>query len=151
MAKTDPASLVNFLRSKTSRTRVGLWRSPLDQIGKEAEIAAHLGIEALDISKYYLSGLASGAEFARLSSAKVIQTLDKVASSNGKKDCVLIYNLDLLLAGIKVDERQQVWQNLFNHFPNRPRAIIIFISENASLLLPTENLLEKWQGESRLI
>jgi hypothetical protein len=151
MAKTDPGSLVQFLRRKTSRSRVGLWRYPLNKIGKEYEIAVNLGVQALDISRYYLDQLPSGAEFARLSATKVIETLDSIASSIGPSDCVLIYNLDLVLAGLKTEERQLIWQDLYNHFPNRLRAIIIIIPESALPLLPTETLLEKWQNDSRLV
>jgi hypothetical protein len=151
MAKTDPDTLVELLRRGTPRTRVGLWRMPLNKIGKEAEIAIQLGVQALDISRYYYDHLPKGAEFVRLSASKVVNTLDTIASSIGSSNCVLIYNLDLLLAALKVEEQQQIWKDLFNRFPNRLRSLIIIIPETAYYLLPSETLLEKWQQESRLV
>jgi hypothetical protein len=134
MAKTDPDTLVELLRRGTPRTRVGLWRMPLNKIGKEAEIAIQLGVQALDISRYYYDHLPN-----------------TIASSIGSSNCVLIYNLDLLLAALKVEEQQQIWKDLFNRFPNRLRSLIIIIPETAYYLLPSETLLEKWQQESRLV
>ena len=101
MAQTELTSLVEYLRRGTPRTRVGLWCAPLSKIGKEAEIAIQLGIQSLDVGKYYLGRLPMGAQFARLSSQKVIETLDSIASSMGQSDCVLVFNFDLLLSGLK--------------------------------------------------
>jgi hypothetical protein len=151
MAPTDPNTLFELLCRGASRTRVGLWRVPLSKIGKEAEIAVNLGAQAVDISRYYYEHLQKGAEVVHLSAPKVISTLDSIASSIGSSNCVLIYNLDLLLSPLKVEELQQIWQDLFNRFPNRRRAIILIIPETAHHLLPSESLLEKWQNESRLI
>jgi hypothetical protein len=69
----------------------------------------------------------------------------------GQSDCVLVFNFDLLLSGLKTQERQQVWSDLFNHFPNRRRALIIMLPETAKHLLPTEELLENWQRETRVV
>ncbi len=151
MAQTDPSTLVEYLRRGTPRTRIGLWRLPLSRIGKEAELAISIGTQALDVSKYYYEHLPQGADFVRLSTPKVMTTLDEIASSIGQSNCVLIYNLDLLLAALKTEERQQIWQDLFNRFPNRLRAIIVMIPETAHHLLPDEDLLEKWWQESRLV
>ena len=151
MAQIELTSLVDYLRRGTPRTRVGLWCAPLSKIGKEAETAIQLGIQPLDVGKYYLERLPKGAQFARLSSQKVIETLDSIASSMGQSDCVLVFNFDLLLSGLKTQERQQVWLDLFNHFPNRRRALIIVLPDTAKHLLPTEELLENWQRETRVV
>jgi hypothetical protein len=151
MVPSDPNTLVEFLRRGTPRTKVGLWRFPLSKIGKEAENAISLGAEAVDVSRYYYQHRPSGADFARLSAPQVFNTLDEIASSNGTSNCVLIYNLDLLLAALKLEERHQIWKGLFNRFPNRPRSLIIAIPDTAKHLLPSEDLLEKWKQESRLV
>lgn len=150
MAQTNLEILVDYLRRRTSRTHVGLWLMPLNRIGHEAEIAVHLGVQALDIGKYLHDKLPTGAEFARLSARKVIETLNDVASSIGQSDCVLVYNMDLLLSGVKDEERQQIWQDLFNRFPGRARVLLIAIPDTATHLLPSESLLRKWQKDSRL-
>lgn len=151
MVPTELHKLVAYLRQGTPRTRVGLWRSPLSWIGKETDIAISLGVQALDVGAFYSDNLQPGADFARLSSANIIETLDKVASAPGQSNCVLVYNLDLLLAGVPIEHRQQVWQDLFNKFPHRLRAVVIMLPETALQLLPTEQLLEKWKNENRLV
>ena len=70
--------------------------------------------------------------------------------SIGQSDCVLVYNLDLLLSGVKDEERQQVWQEFVNRFPSRTRVLLIAIPETATHLLPSELLLRKWKSDSRL-
>lgn len=151
MVPTELHTLVAYLRQGTPRTRVGLWRAPLSWVGKEADVAISLHVQAVDVADFYLSQLPKGADFARLSPAKIVETLDTVASSLGSSNCVLVYNLDLLLAGISSEDRQQVWQDLFNRFPHRLRALVIMLAETAVQLLPTEQLLEKWENESRLV
>jgi len=150
MAQTKLENIIHHLRF-TSRTRVGLWRMPLNKLGHEAETAVRLGIEALDVSVYVHEKLPKGAEFVRLSEQKVLETLDDISSLNGKSDCVLLFNFDLLLAGVAEDECQRIWNYLFNGFPNRTRALLLVIPETAVRLLPTETNLEKWQLDSRLI
>ena len=145
------SALVSDIRNVAAHTKVGLWRMPVKSIGEETKTAILLGVQPLDISNYFLVNLPSGAEFARLSYSKIIQALDSVANAKGPKDCVLIYNLDLLLAGVTVEDRAQVWKTLFNGFPHRPRALLIAVPETAEPLLPSEQLLEKWQAASRLV
>lgn len=148
MAIADIEKLIEHLRF-TSRTRVGLWRVPLNSLGHEAEIAVQLGIQAQDIGAYLRTKVQTGAEFVRLSPQKIWDRLDEITSMPGK-DCVLIYNLDLLLAGIKSEERQALWQDLFNGFPNRKRILLLTVPEKAAHLLPSDALLERWQKDSRL-
>jgi hypothetical protein len=150
MAQTDLETLVEYLRRRTSRTHVGLWLMPLNRIGHESEIAVHLGVQALDIGMYLHDKLPPGADFVRLSAQKVVETLDDAASSIGQSDCVLVYNLDLLLSGVKDEERQIIWQDLFNRFPGRARVLLIAIPDTATHLLPSESLLKKWRDDSRL-
>ena len=150
MAQTNIESLIDHLRY-TSRTRVGLWRFPLAKIGHEAEFAVRFGVEGLDVSAYMRERLPIGAEFVRLSEQKVLDTLDEIASTHGKSDCVLVYNFDLLLSGVTSNERKSIWQFLFNGFPNRTRALLLVIPETADQLLPSETNIDAWQRDSRLI
>lgn len=151
MEQTKALKLVDYLRRGTARTRIGLWRVPLAIIGTEREIAINLGIQPIDFSEYYLDRLPHGTKMVKVDSTKVLDSIDSITSSVGPSDCVLIYNFDLLLAKLKVEEIQQVWGDLFNHLPNRLRAILIMVPETAIQQLPSETLLEKWEKEDRLI
>ena len=150
MAQTDIETVIHHLRY-TSRTRVGVWRLPLAKIGHEAELAVRLGVEALNVSSYMRERLPIGAEFVRLSEQKVLDTLDEIASTPGKSDCVLVYNFDLLLSGVTTNERKRIWQFLFNGFPNRTRALLLAIPESADQMLPSEISMDAWQQDSRLV
>jgi hypothetical protein len=142
--------LVQFLRGATLRTRIGLWRMPLDVLGREADLAVALGVEAVDIRIPLSARLAPGTEFMHLSPVKIVETLDTVASQNGQSDCVLICNLDLLLAAISQQERQQVWRELYDGLPHRPRALLLAIPEQAVHLLPVDEMIDSWRRDRRL-
>jgi len=150
MGQTEPIELVEHLKRGNSRTNVGIWRMPLNKIGQEADIAFRLSVEAIDVSAYYRSTLAPNTEYARLSVTRLFDVLDAIASNRGSCDCVLIYSFDLLLAGLKEEDRNQIWQDLYNRFPNRERALLIAIPETANHLLPLEDMLEKWKKDGRL-
>lgn len=151
MAQSELEQLVKYLRRRTARTHVGLWLMPLDRVGHEANVALHLeDVEALDIAMYLHNKIPKGADFIRLSANKIIETLDSIASSIGQKDCVLVYNLDLLLSGIKEEDCQKIWHTMFNQLPGRARILILSIPKTAAHLLPDEPLLTKWKNDSRL-
>jgi len=149
MVHSKLIDLVDYLRNGPSRTRVGLWVAPLNWFGKETELAISLAVQPMDVSKFYLGDLPPGATHARISRRKVVAALDKITSSNGQYDCVLIYNLDLLQAALKTVERQQVWADLFNGLPHRSRALLIMMPASANSLMPEGELLDKWKNEKR--
>jgi hypothetical protein len=151
MAQIELEKLVKYLRRRTSRTHVGLWLMPLDRVGYEADVAVHLDdVEALDIAMYLHNKIPKGADFVRLSAKKIIETLDSIASSLGQRDCVLVYNLDLLLSGIREEECQKVWQTMFNQLPGRARILILAIPKTADHLRPDESFLTEWKNDARL-
>lgn len=143
--------LVTLLRRPTLRTRVGIWRMPLDYAGREPDIAVHLGVEAVDVRRPLMQLLPEGTRYVRLTPEKTLQALDSVACSRGQKDCALVYNMDLLLAGLSVEGRHQVWQRLIDGLPHRERALLIALPETAHLLLPGEPLVEVWQRDKRFV
>ena len=151
MGQTDPIKLVDNLKRGNLRTNVGVWRLPLSKIGQEADIAFRLDLGALDARKEFLSKLPAKTEYARLSVTRLYEFLDEIANRSDMRDCVLIYNFDLLLAGLRKElDRNQVWKDLYNRFPNRQHALLITIPETASHLLPSDDMLEKWQKDGRL-
>lgn len=135
----------------TARCRVGIWRAPTEHLKRQPEIAIQLGIESIDIGAYLLSRIPHGAEFVRLNETIVIEILDEVASSLGKSDCVLVYNVDLLLSGLAENARKLVWLNLFNGFPNRLRVLLLAIPDTANRLFPSATDCEKWKRDLRII
>lgn len=123
---------------------------PLNYVGSERDIAARLEVEAVDARQPILQRLPEGTRYVRLTAGKVLEALDSIASQKGKTECALIYNMDLLLAGLKWEERQNVWQGVFDGLPYRVRALVIAIPVTASTLLPTDRLREALRDDGRL-
>jgi hypothetical protein len=144
-------ALIGLLRRHTLRTRIGLWRMPLNYVGREPDTATSLLIEAFDLRQAIQQQLAEGTRYVRLTFERILEALDFVASSEGWTDCVLVYNLDLLLAGLKQDERQRVWESLLGGLPYRRRALLLAVPATATQVLPSEQLIEIWQREERLV
>lgn len=144
-------ALIALLRRHTLRTRIGLWCMPLDYVGQELVKATQLQIDAFDVRQAIQQQLPEGTRYVRLTFEKILEALDFVASSRGWTDCVLVYNLDLLLAGLKRDERQRVWESLLGGLPYRQRALLLAVPATATQVLPSEPLLRLWQREGRLV
>ena len=150
MNTTNPSELIALLRGHTLKVRTGLWLMPLSYLGKEEDEAARLGIDALDIRRPILAGLPEGARFTGLSAVNLVEILDGIATSRDGSDCVLVYNLDLAQARLRRQERLDVWQNLFNAFGYRARALLLVMPDHAEHLLPTTEMLTAWRRDSRL-
>jgi hypothetical protein len=150
MEAISTGQLVALLRSRRLRVRTGLWLLKQELLGHEPAEAARLGIAHADLREIALANVPEGSRFARLDSMRVIQFLDDICMGNYDADCVLIYNLDLLLARLKRQERQEVWQDLYVNFPHRPRALLMTMPQDAEALLPPREALTAWRTDGRL-
>jgi hypothetical protein len=150
MDLAKPLRLVEYLRRRILRTNVGVWLLPLSGLGTEADLAVRLGVEALDMAKYYRSTLDPDTEFARLSASRLFETLDQIASKESFSDCVLVYNFDLLLAGLTEANREQIWRDVYNRLPNRRQALLLTIPDTATHLFPPDYLRKKLLDDHRI-
>lgn len=139
------------LRAPNQRNRIGLWLASRRFWADAANAAAQLGIDAEDVGKRFLEGLPEKARYSGLSGTKVIRLLDEIADNDGNSPCVLVCNLDLLLAGLQFEEREDVWQSLWQRFPYRRRALLIVMPEKAYDLTPPAHTLNDWLREGRLV
>ncbi len=155
MEQPEPLSqvqaLIGLLRRHTLRTRVGVWQMPLRYVGQEQDTAARLGVEAVDVRDAITRRLPDGTRYVRLSAGRIVQALDDIACGAGLTDCAMVYNVDLLLAGLNRDTRQTVWESLFDGLPHRPRALLLAIPKTAHHLLLGERLREAWQRDKRIV
>jgi hypothetical protein len=146
----EAEQLLANLRSRRMRNRVGLWLIPTGQIGQAADAAARLGVDAQDLREVLLDRLPADTRFAGLSSEKLIDLLDTMCEQPGSSDSVMVYNLDLLLAGLEYESQQDIWRTLWQGFPHRQRALLLVMPNTASHLLPKPFDLEAWRREGRL-
>lgn len=155
MEHSDPLqevrTLIAFLRRPTLRTRIGVWHMPLACVGQERDVAARLGIEAVDVRDPVRQHLPEGTRYVRLTVEKTLEALDVIANTQGITDCAFVYNMDLLLAGLSRDYRQRFWENLFDGLPHRSRALLIAVPETAHSVLLPEQGRERWRRDGRLV
>lgn len=146
----EPGELLANLRNKSARNQVGLWLMPKSQIGQEANVAARLGIDAQDLTQVLLDRLPANTHFAGLNVEKLISLLDGICEQSGSSNCVLVYNLDLLLAGLGYQSQQEVWRTLWQSFPHRQRSLLLVMPDRADRLLPKPIDIAAWRGGGRL-
>jgi hypothetical protein len=139
----------------TLRDRIKLWLIPSELIGKEDELAVRLGVDAIDIRDILKAELPKGTRFVGLwkpdGDQIVYQSLDTISQKIGRRECVLVYNLDLLLSGLSSKGRQNFWSWVFIGFPHRTRAILLTLNEDAVDLLPSSGLPDSWRINKYII
>lgn len=150
MPMTSIYDVIQYLRGPILRVRTGLWLAPSGLWGREADEAARLGVAAADARQPVLDTLLPEQTRLRLRESTVIQALDAIAKGDFRSDCCLVYNLDLLLAGLTSSARADVWESLFSGFPHRDRALLFAMSATADHLLPDSDRLDQWRREARL-
>ena len=146
--------MVNMLRNRELRCRTALLMIPLSLMGKEAQIAAQLGIDHVDYRQYLLDHLPAGGEFLGLSANKIFGDLDAISNAMSGMDCVLLSNLDLAVAGIPaIDRTSLLKERLFNQLCYRRRGLLIVMPDtgpDVGALLDQE-LKQYWMDHDRLV
>jgi len=126
---------------------------PPEYMDHEREAAIRLTVEGLDLRETFLSALPDGTLYAGLSKPdgpqRLLKVLDQVGHDLHKKDCLLIYHVDLLLSGMTYDGRKVFWEELYSGLPYLPTAIILTLPEHADTLFQTSQQ-DKWEFDSRL-
>jgi len=150
MGLKTPAEVVILLRSPLLRVRTGLWLMPNAYLGHEADEAARLLLEAVDLRLVWMKTLPGGTRFIGLTPERLLEVLDEILGQPGESDCVLVYNFDLFLAYLKQSERKTVWDGLFSALPHRTRGVLIVLPQTARDLLPAPEQLDLWEREQRL-
>jgi len=151
MDTTNLPDLVALLRGFTLTVRTGLWLATHAVFGKEQDEAARLSIDAIDLRIPILARLPEGTRFLGLSMAVIIDGLDMICHQKDGSDCVLVYNLDLLIARLHRPERIEFWHYLYRGFPHRSRGLLLIMPRQAIYLLPTDDLLDDWGRDKRLV
>lgn len=143
--------LVSLLRSPTLRSRTGILLLAPAQLGGEEELAARLNVEALNYVEVVKAEVPPGSRFLGADAGSEEERLDRIAMAAGKRDCVLIYNVDLILAKLNHSARSRLWSYLRTTFPNRSRALILALPVTASLVQPDGEERESWERTGRIV
>ena len=130
-------ALVWHLRGKTAgRARLGyLCHAPQSE-PNWGDIAARVGCEIAVLPQLWLARLPTGARFAAISVAGLLDALDGIAQSRGESDVAVVIGLDLLLTRLDPDECARFWDDLPHRLPHRPRALILALPQSFARLGP---------------
>jgi hypothetical protein len=150
MLTSRPNEVVDLLKGSILIHRTGIWLMPVNMLGKEADHAARLNLDAIDIRTTLLESLPEGTHVLRLSGFKVLNLLDQICEHANGSNCLLVYNVDLLLARLHLQERIDVWNQLYNSFPHHKHALLFVMPEGANQLLPPLAALKFWNNDKRL-
>ena len=110
-----------------------------------------MSIDLVDIRQPLLNAIAPDQRFLHLGIREFIETLDVLCHDNQASDCLLVANCDLIIAKLNDNERKELWETLYRGFPHRPRAVLLAMPHSATALQPTEEQLEHWRKEGRLV
>ena len=148
----DAKTLVARLRTNELRCRTGVLLIPEPCLGKEAEIAARLGIQYVDFASYILEHAPIGGEFLHLSVSILFTYFDNIANEHSGMDCVLISNTDVAAMRLTSADREQLWTCLLQDFPHRRKAILLGIPghKEGIIVLQEEIIRSKWEQSHRM-
>ena len=146
-----PISLVVYLRSLHLRSRTGILLLHQSHLGKEEAIAVQLGIEALNYSALLLESLPEKTDYVTITSVTEEARLFEIAQRRSGMEVVLIYNFDLVLSKLTLDERSRLWENLRERFAKSAKALLFAVPAAATHLLPQGAEWHLWEEGNRIV
>jgi hypothetical protein len=144
-------NLAITLRGPSLRSRVGLWLMPPQSVGSERDVAARVRADSADLREIFLESLPPETSFAAITPKRILRLLDALSSQASGAGCVVVYNLDLLLAGLTMQGRRDFWSQVTDVLMQRRRAILLTIPLEATHLAPDEKQQEAWRDDGRLV
>jgi hypothetical protein len=151
MPATTLTDLIALLSGPTLTVRTGLWLASIHSLNQIEDHAARLGIDARDLRVPIKGSLPEGTRFLGLTVNTLVEALDMLCKQFDGSNCLLVYNLDLLLARLHRQARLDFWQYVFRGFPHRGRGLLLVMPSHANHLLPSTQMQEAWRYDRRLV
>ena len=149
MSESDLRQLAKRLTGRELRIRTGILEIPPAAMGAEDDVAVRLGGTCLDMSFWELDRIPSDQRLFPLSAGDLANHIrDATQALPPGNGCVLLCNLDLLVARIEAAHRSVFWGYLRETF-KFPRGILVIVPAGAGHLLAVSER-EKWVQEKRL-
>ena len=142
--------LIKLLRSNELVVRTGLWLIPATWNINEAGLAARFNMDALDMRKVWLDQLPQGVKMIGLRQDKLLEVISNIANQQNRSDCVLLYNLDLLISGLSPEDREIFWYHSFKGLPHKACALLYLFPDEAYKQLIDPNNRNNWEGSVRM-
>lgn len=149
MTGLGPTELVRQLSGWRLQHRTGVLLLPREELGREHLLAARLGIEAVDLRVWALERLPPDQRILDLTWSKLSwEYLQAIAEAPLPGRCILVSNVDLLVAALRIEQRREYWRYLRGTL--RPeRGLLLAVPAGADhILTPDER--QQWEVLGRL-
>jgi len=151
MAACNPSELARRLRDGLIIRRSGVLLLPQTWLGREDEVATRCGLgPPLDLSIRVLASVPEGWTRLGLDWRCLVRDhLDAIATAEAPPGrCLLITNVDVLLAALRDEERRQFWRHLRQTY-KPARGLLLCVPALATYLFPPDER-EAWAAVERL-
>lgn len=142
-----PQELVKLLTGPRLRCRTGILLLSRKMLGKEPDLAARLGVDAVDYRECLRSGLPTGTNYVNIDDHTEFKRVDALASAASGSPCILVYNADIAISKLEHSARELFWDALLQRMIKRRHAVVFAMPEMAGHLLPR---LDVWEQSERV-
>lgn len=147
--RVSVAELVSCLREIGLQYRTGVVLLPPQRLGHEPVLAARLNIDAVDLHDWVLARLQPNQRWLDLTLHRLAwDYLRAIAAEPRPGGCVLVANVDLFLAGLRIEQRRECWRYLRGTL-RLERGLVLALPEGADHLLPLDER-RAWEEHGRL-
>src|ERR1017187_10312037 len=149
MPELAPYALVGLLAKPELRIRTGILEIPACCLGKETDLAVHLGVGCRDLREWKVGRTPSDRKFVGLRWESLVQDIAAVLSDSTVPGyCVWVASVDIFLAGLPFRDRERFWGFMRNTF-RQSRGLVLSMPLGALNLLP-EAERKLWMEFGRL-
>ncbi len=150
MPESDAKHLVALLRGVSLRNRTGVLLLSPAWLGREADLAARLGISFEDHRGGILSRLSPGQRFLGIGWTDLISGyLDRLACGTSTDGgCTLVANVDVTLSSLRSIDRSRFWGTLREEY--RPASSLLLTLPGQFQRLIPEDEYHLWASAQRL-
>lgn len=145
----DIHDMLKALRSAIHRCRTAIVTATPEQLSRVDAYGVSLQLDAIDYVRLILERMPEASQFVHITAATIESHLYEIAISPQHAGA-MVYNIDIALAKLGVEQRQHFWRNIRARFPYH-KPLVIILPEAAVSLLIDESELAHWQQSGRLI
>jgi hypothetical protein len=140
--------MLKALRSAIHRCRTAIITANAEQYAQIEAYSVPLQLDAVDYVRLILRRLPEASQFVHITAATIESDLYQLATSQ-QHSGAMVYNIDIALAKLGVEQREHFWRNIRERFPYH-KPLVIILPETAVSLLIDESELLHWRQSGRL-
>ena len=144
----DIHDMLKALRSAIHRCRTAIVTATPEQFSRIEAYGVPLQLDAIDYVQFILERLPDDSQFVHVTADTIERDLYDIAISPQYAGA-MVYNLDIALAKLGVEQRGYFWRNMRERFPHH-KPLVMVLPEAAASLLIDESELEYWRQSGRL-